>query len=202
MAPGRSTAALSPSEIEQHTLSNGMKVLLWHDESIPNLAIYTFWRVGSRNEAPGITGLAHFFEHMMFNGSRNYAPGEFDRTMEAAGGANNAYTSENITVYTDWFPSDALELMFDLEADRLRGRGPVLAIQAPFPRPAEAKEHAGFRGGCVGRVRNIEGQAQDLSGFGDPKHHVFRLLEKFAFGERNHGIDILELDRPNKHLFR
>jgi zinc protease len=78
------------------------------------------WKVGSRNEAPGITGLAHFFEHMMFNGSENYPPGDFDRTMEAAGGANNAYTSANVTVYQDWVPSSALAITLDLEADRIR----------------------------------------------------------------------------------
>jgi len=113
------TQAFEASEIQEHQLANGMTVLLWPQDTIPNLAIYTFWRVGSRNEAPGITGLAHFFEHMMFNGSKNYAPGEFDRTMEAAGGANNAYTSHNVTVYQDWVPASALEITMDLEADRI-----------------------------------------------------------------------------------
>lgn len=111
--------AFDSSVVSEHELANGMKVLLWEDDTIPNLAIYTFWKVGSRNEAPGITGLAHFFEHMMFNGSENYPPGEFDRTMEAAGGANNAYTSQDVTVYQDWVPADALEITLDLEADRI-----------------------------------------------------------------------------------
>jgi len=112
-------AAMKPGDIEVHTLDNGLKVFLWEDHTIPNLAIYTFWKVGSRNEAPGITGLAHFFEHMMFNGSRNYPPGAFDRTMEGAGGSNNAYTSNDVTVYQDWVPSTALELTLKLEADRI-----------------------------------------------------------------------------------
>ena len=86
-------SAFDASKVEEVELDNGARVLLWHDDTIPNLAVYTFWKVGSRNEAPGITGLAHFFEHMMFNGSENFAPGEFDRTMEAAGGANNAARS-------------------------------------------------------------------------------------------------------------
>jgi zinc protease len=76
-------------------------------------------RVGSRNEVPGITGLAHFFEHMMFNGTSKRAPGEFDRIMEAQGGSNNAFTSDDVTVYQDWIPRSALDLVFDLEADRL-----------------------------------------------------------------------------------
>ncbi len=113
------SAALDASTVREHELRNGVKVLLWPDDTIPNLAIYTFWKVGSRNEAPGITGLAHFFEHMMFNGSKNYPPGEFDRSMEAAGGANNAYTSQDVTVYQDWVPASALETTLDLEADRI-----------------------------------------------------------------------------------
>lgn len=106
--------------IETRVLKNGMKVIVWPDHDIPNLALYNWFRVGSRNEYPGITGLAHFFEHMMFNGAKKYGPGEFDRIMEANGGRNNAYTSENVTVYQDWFPRSALELIFDLEADRIR----------------------------------------------------------------------------------
>jgi predicted Zn-dependent peptidase len=81
--------------------------------------MYLFYKVGSRNEYPGITGLSHFFEHMMFNGSKKFGPKMFDRTMEFNGGANNAYTTQNVTVYTDWFPVSALETMFDLESDRI-----------------------------------------------------------------------------------
>jgi predicted Zn-dependent peptidase len=81
--------------------------------------MYTFWKVGSRNESPGTTGLSHFFEHMMFNGSKNYGPKMFDRTMEANGGANNAYTNSDVTVYQDWFPASSLETIFKLESDRI-----------------------------------------------------------------------------------
>jgi zinc protease len=97
-----------------------MKVIVLEDQSIPNANMYLFWRAGSRNEYPGITGLSHFFEHMMFNGAKKYGPKMFDKTLEAAGGANNAYTTENSTVYTNWFPAQTLELMFDLEADRIQ----------------------------------------------------------------------------------
>jgi zinc protease len=106
--------------IQEHTLKNGMKILVQEDPSIPNAALYTFFRVGSRNEHEGITGLSHFFEHMMFNGAKKYGPGQFDKAMEAAGGNNNAYTSNDVTVYQDWFPSSKLELMFDLESDRVQ----------------------------------------------------------------------------------
>ncbi len=108
-----------PSEIRSRTLENGLEIIVWPDHDIPNVVMYNFVRVGSRNEYPGITGLSHFFEHMMFNGTSTREPGEFDRVMEAAGGANNAYTSSDVTVYQNWFPRSALEIIFDLEADRL-----------------------------------------------------------------------------------
>jgi zinc protease len=102
------------------TLKNGMKILVGTDHSIPNVALYTFYKVGSRNERPGTTGLSHFFEHMMFNGAKKYGPGELDKAMESNGGSNNAYTTRNVTVYQDWFPRTALELIFDIESDRIR----------------------------------------------------------------------------------
>jgi zinc protease len=105
--------------IQSATLKNGMKLLVQEDHSIPSVALYLFYRVGSRDERPGITGISHFFEHMMFNGSRRFGPGEFDRQMEQRGGNNNAYTTKDVTVYTDWFPPDSLPLMFEMEADRM-----------------------------------------------------------------------------------
>ena len=106
-------------QVKSTTLANGMKVIVWTDRDIPNVALYNWVRVGSRNEVPGITGLAHFFEHMMFNGTAKRGQGEFDQLMEAQGGSNNAFTSDNVTVYQDWIPRTALDLVFDLEADRL-----------------------------------------------------------------------------------
>ena len=106
-------------QVKSLTLANGMKVIVWTDRDIPNVALYNWVRVGSRNEVPGITGLAHFFEHMMFNGTSKRTPGEFDKLMEAQGGSNNAFTSDDVTVYQDWIPRTALDLAFDLEADRL-----------------------------------------------------------------------------------
>ena len=125
-APAATPAAASPATdvpgseaIVSKTLANGLKIIVWPDHDIPNANFYTFYKVGSRNEYPGITGLAHYFEHMMFNGTTRRAPGAFDREMEAAGGSNNASTSNDLTIYTDWFPSGALETIFDLEGDRM-----------------------------------------------------------------------------------
>ena len=110
---------IKAEDVKTFTLANGMKFLVVEDFSIPNANMYLFYKVGSRNEYQGITGLSHFFEHMMFNGAKKYGPKMFDRTMEFNGGANNAYTREDVTVYTDWFPASAMETMFDLEGDRI-----------------------------------------------------------------------------------
>lgn len=114
-----SARAEVPREITSFHLPNGLQIIVWPDHDIPNVAMYNFVRAGGRNEYPGITGVAHFFEHMMFNGTKTRKQGEFDRAMEAAGGANNAYTSNDVTVYMDWFPRSALETIFELESDRL-----------------------------------------------------------------------------------
>jgi zinc protease len=114
------TEVAGADRIVARTLSNGLKIVVWPDHDIPNVAMYTWYHAGSRNERPGITGIAHFFEHMMFKGTKTRPPGDFDRLMEANGGSNNAYTSSDVTVYQNWFPVTAAELVFDLEADRMR----------------------------------------------------------------------------------
>ena len=112
-------AQTKAEDVKTFTLKNGMKFLVLEDNSIPNANMYLFYKVGSRNEHPGITGLSHFFEHMMFNGAKKHGPKMFDQVMEYNGGSNNAYTTNDVTVYTNWFPASALEVIFDLEADRI-----------------------------------------------------------------------------------
>ena len=105
--------------VEERRLGNGLQIRLLPDRSLPVCTLYSFFRVGSRNERPGITGISHLFEHMMFNGSKKYGPKEFDRRLEAAGGTSNAYTSNDLTAYYEDFASEALPLVLDLEADRM-----------------------------------------------------------------------------------
>ena len=112
--------AFRKEDVKVHQLENGLKILLVEDHAIPNIALYIYFRVGSRNERPGLTGVSHFIEHMMFNGSPKFGPGEFDRKMEFAGGSNNASTGDDRTGYTDWFPAAALEPMLEMEADRMQ----------------------------------------------------------------------------------
>lgn len=128
LALSATPAAGAQIQVQSKTLPNGMKLLVQQDDSIPNIAYYTFYKVGSRNEHEGITGLSHFFEHMMFNGSKKYGKGEFDAALDSAGGTNNAYTTQDNTVYQDWTPASALELVMDAEADRMENLAFVPAV--------------------------------------------------------------------------
>src|SRR5438477_3007280 len=129
--------------VEEHALPNGLQIRLLQERSLPVCTRYSFFRVGSRNERPGITGISHLFEHMMFNGSKKYGPKEFDRRLEAAGGSSNAYTSNDLTAYYEDFASDALPLVLDLEADRMAS---LLIDDASLAREREVvKEERRFR---------------------------------------------------------
>jgi zinc protease len=108
------------SLVVAHTLPNGLRVRILADRLVPVVSYYTFFQVGSRNERPGLTGISHLFEHMMFNGSERFGPKEFDRVLEAHGGASNAYTSNDLTAYHDDFATEALPVVLDLESDRMR----------------------------------------------------------------------------------
>src|SRR5262249_35721293 len=103
----------------QFTLPNGLNVILHEDHSVPMATINVWYRVGSAREKPGRTGFAHLFEHLMFMGSGHVKPGEFDQSLEAAGGDNNASTGNDRTNYWINVPSNALELALFLESDRI-----------------------------------------------------------------------------------
>jgi predicted Zn-dependent peptidase len=120
MPPRPPAAPIDLDRVRAHTLPNGLRVRLLADASTPTLSYYTFFRVGSRNERHGTTGISHLFEHMMFNGASRYGPKEFDRVLEARGGHSNAYTSNDVTAYYEDFAADALETVLDLESDRMR----------------------------------------------------------------------------------
>jgi zinc protease len=105
--------------VQRVTLDNGLTVLLHEDHSVPTLAFWQWYRVGSRNESPGITGISHFFEHMMFNGSKNVPPKAYDKILESNGGYSNAFTSNDMTAYYEEISSDRLGTLLYLDADRM-----------------------------------------------------------------------------------
>src|SRR5688572_6010382 len=102
------------------TLDNGLRVLLLEDRRSPIVSFQVWYRVGSRNEQRGATGLAHFLEHMMFKGTPKYPRGQFAELVERNGGQNNAFTTQDVTSYFVNIASDRLDLVLDLEADRMR----------------------------------------------------------------------------------
>jgi zinc protease len=106
--------------IEKHQLANGLMVLLLEDHSCPTVTIQAWYRCGSKNEVPGITGISHLFEHMMFKGTKKYPKEKFDRLVLGNGGYNNAWTSFDNTTYYEVMPPSKVEVAIDLEADRSR----------------------------------------------------------------------------------
>ena len=107
-------------EFEEHRLQNGLQVLLHRDTRVPLVHLSIHYRVGSSYETPGLSGFAHLFEHMMFQGSENVAKNEHGSNIDNAGGRWNATTSKDRTNYYETVPSHYLELALWLESDRMR----------------------------------------------------------------------------------
>ncbi len=107
-------------KVTRFTLSNGLRLLVAEDHSSPTFAYQTWFRVGSRDELPGRTGLAHLFEHMMFKGTVTIKEGEFDHLLEGAGvEGENAFTNRDYTAYIEELPREQLDLVARLESDRM-----------------------------------------------------------------------------------
>ena len=112
-------AQLNQIEFIEYDLDNGLHVILHQDNSTPIVAVSVMYHVGSKNENPDRTGFAHFFEHLLFEGSENIGRGEFAKYVEKAGGQLNANTSWDRTFYYDVLPSNQLELGLWLESERM-----------------------------------------------------------------------------------
>jgi zinc protease len=104
-------------QFERFTLSNGLRVIVHHDDTTPIVAMNILYDVGARDETPDKTGFAHLFEHLMFGGSVNIP--KYDEPLENAGGENNAFTSNDVTNYYLTIPGQNLETGFWLESDRM-----------------------------------------------------------------------------------
>ncbi len=111
-------AAATP--VLEATLDNGLRVLLLEDRRNPIVSVQVWYRVGSRDERPGATGLAHFLEHMMFKGTPAHGKGEFSRMVERRGGHDNAFTTQDTTSYFVNVAADKVDDILRLEADRMR----------------------------------------------------------------------------------
>ena len=103
----------------EYDLDNGLHVILHQDKSVPLAVTSVMYHVGSKDESPDRTGFAHFFEHLLFEGSENIDRGQFMKIVESNGGSLNAYTSNDETYYFEFFPSNKLELGLWLESERM-----------------------------------------------------------------------------------
>ena len=118
-AKTEATALRVPWNVTEHKMKNGMRALLLPDHSAPMVVMKIWYAVGSRDEQPGLTGIAHFLEHMMFRGTKKYGPKVFSEIIKKNGGSHNAFTSFDYTAYYERIASDRLELIIELEADRM-----------------------------------------------------------------------------------
>ncbi len=106
-------------EFEEYELGNGLDVIIHQDNSVPVVTVGVMYHVGAKDEAPGRTGFAHFFEHLLFEGTKNIERGEWFNIVAANGGSNNANTTQDRTYYYETFPSNALELGLWMESERM-----------------------------------------------------------------------------------
>lgn len=119
VAGATTTVAADASAIRETVLPNGLKVLTKELRAAPVVTVWTLYRVGSRNEPPGRTGISHVLEHMLFRSTKSMKTGEIDRLVQLAGGRHNAYTSYDYTAYHITLPSDRLETALRIESDRM-----------------------------------------------------------------------------------
>lgn len=124
-----STFAHAENNTFEHTLDNGLKIIVREDHRSPVFVTQVWYRVGSSYEPQGITGISHVVEHMMFKGSKKLMPGEFSRTIASYGGVENAFTSSDYTAYYEVLSAHRLPLSLELEADRMRN---LLLDEAEF----------------------------------------------------------------------
>lgn len=107
------------AEVKEYLLDNGLKVLISEDHKVPLATFQIWYRVGSRDEVSGKTGLSHFLEHMMFKGTPKYGPKVFSKIIQRNGGIDNAMTTKDYTMYFQTLSSDRIGISIDLESDRM-----------------------------------------------------------------------------------
>ncbi|SFG85512.1 zinc protease [Palleronia marisminoris] len=115
-----SAVAAQAAEVTSFTLDNGLDVVVIEDHRAPVVVHMVWYKVGAADEEPGVSGIAHYLEHLMFKGTDELEPGEFSRTVAQQGGTDNAFTSYDYTAYFQRVASDRLDLMMEMEADRMR----------------------------------------------------------------------------------
>jgi zinc protease len=153
--------------IGKYELANGLKVIIWEDHSAPVAAYHTWFAVGSGDEQQGLTGIAHLFEHLMFKETTNLKAGEMDRLLELNGINTNAATWLDWTYYMEHLPSDRLELVMRLEADRMEN---MILNQEQLDTEREVVKNE--------RLLRVDN---------DPEGQLYEVLYKAHFGSHPYG---------------
>ena len=120
VAAGAAPPAAPQLNVQTWSLANGLQVLLLEEHKAPIATVQVFYHVGSKDERPGIRGIAHMFEHMMFKGTEHVPPEAHARLLKEVGGTTNAFTTEDLTAYHDTVPPSYLGFALQLEAERMR----------------------------------------------------------------------------------
>lgn len=129
--PPIARAASYADRVREHTLSNGLELIMLEDHKAPVAVLQIWYRVGSRNESPGYTGLSHLLEHMMFRGTKKVGPEEYTKIVQRNGGQTNAFTTQDYTTYFATIASDRLDVVVGLEADRMTNLMITKALYEP-----------------------------------------------------------------------
>ena len=157
--------------VEKYQLDNGMKVLLHVDKRIPMVAVHQWYDVGSFHEDRNRTGLAHFFEHLMFKGTPKFPDGQFDAIVSKVGGQNNAFTSKDYTGYYEVIPSTSLEKILELESDRMTN----LALSLPQ----------------IQKEREVVKEERRMRTENSPSGYIFEIMMAKVFGEHNYASSVI-----------
>lgn len=166
-------------DVEKFELDNGMKVLLHVDKRIPMVTIHQWYNVGSYHEERNRTGLAHFFEHLMFKGTKKYPEGKFDQTISNVGGQNNAFTSRDYTGYYETVPSSSLEKVLELEADRMTN----LALSLPQ----------------IQKEREVVKEERRMRTENSPSGYIFEVMMEKVFKNHPYASAVIgSMDHLNK----
>ena len=164
--PARAAEApfeVRPVRFSERVLANGLQVIAVPTNASPTVAVQVWYHVGSRDDPPGRSGFAHLFEHLMFKGTAHLKAEQFDRLTEDVGGSNNAFTSNDVTGYTDLVPSNHLEVLLWAEAERMSNLDVVQAVFASERSVVEEEYRQRILATPYGRFGNAVPQAAYLS---------------------------------------
>jgi len=165
-------SALKFSErLEEYTLSNGLKVILIEDNRSPSVINSIWYKVGSSYERPGITGISHVLEHMMFKGTKNFSSGKFSSIIKEMGGTENGFTSKDYTGYFQKIHKSNLEKCIELEADRMK--------------------NLKFNDNEISSEIEVVKEERRLRTDDNPVSKTFEKIMLNAFGMNNYGIPII-----------